>query len=192
MILRVLKTGGVLLLIVLAGWIGLTLFGTFGERRVAPRVLPVGSAFEGNVQLPREEIDRQFTAAANRMNTKYERSETYRTWSEVIDWASFLCTALITLLAGYFGIQAQSGSSQPDVKAITAGRSAGFARTVGLLAALAAVSTGAGARVKTYSEESYKKATEMRDSLTGLRKNVLEAKDADSARAVLDSVAAVR
>ena len=114
MILHVLKTGGVLLLIVLAGWIGLTLFGPFGERRVAPRVLPVGSAFEGNVQLPREEIDRQFTAAANRMNTKYERSETYRTWSEIIDWVSFLCTALITLLAGYFGIQSQSGGSQPD------------------------------------------------------------------------------
>jgi hypothetical protein len=191
MILHVLKSGGVLLLIVLVAWIGLTVFGPFGERRAAPRVLPVGSAFEGNVQLPRKEIDRQFTAAASRMNTKYDSSETYRTWSEVIDWVSFLCTALITLLAGYFGIQAQSGSP-PDIKAIAAGRSAGFARTVGLLAALAAVSTGAGARIKTYSEESYKKATEMRDSLTGLRKNVLEAKDAESARAVLDSVAAVR
>ncbi len=186
------KLLGFALLITLAAWIGLSVSGQLAGPRLAPRILPVGSAFEGSVQLPKEDIDREFNAASARMDKTYQRSEAYRTASEIVDWCSFLCTALITLLAGYFGVQMQSAGSTPDVKTIVAGRSAGFARTVGLLAGLAAVMTGASSRAKTYSEESYKSATEMRDTLATLRKNILDAKDAPTARSFLDSVKTVR
>jgi hypothetical protein len=95
------------------------------------------------------------------------------------------------LLAGYFGITIPAGAA-PDVQAISRGRSARFARTVGILAALAAICTAASSRIKTNSEQDYKRATEMQATITTVRKNVYDAKDASSAQIALDALDTLR
>jgi hypothetical protein len=103
-----------------------------------------------------------------------------------------LCTALITLIAGYFGITIPAAGAAPDVQAIARGKSARFAKTVGILAALAAILTAASSRVKTTSEQDYKRATEMQATITTVRKNVYDAKDAGSAQTALDVLDTLR
>ena len=186
-----LKLLGGCLLAALTVWIVLSL-SFWHQARPHPRIVAGGVAFEGNLQLPKETIDQKINAARDRMDMRYDWSERLRLGGEVADWAGFLCTALITLIAGYFGITIPAAGAPPDVQAIVRGKSAGFAKTVGILAALAAVCTAASSRVKTTSEQDYKRATEMQATITTVRKNVYDAKDAASAQIALDVLDTVR
>jgi hypothetical protein len=181
--------GGLLALLI--GWIVLSV-AFWHTSRTHPRIVAGGAAFEGNLQLPKGAIDHTINAARDHMDRLYDWSERLRVSGEIVDWAGFLCTALITLFAGYFGITIPAAGGTPEVQAIVSGRSARFAKTVGLLAALAAICTAASSRIKVSSEQDYKRATEMQVTITTVRKNVYDAKDAASAQIALDVLDTLR
>jgi hypothetical protein len=108
-----LKLVGGCLLAVLVGWIVLSA-SVWHLERPHPRIVAGGVAFEGNLQLPKETIDQKINAARDRMDLRYAWSERLRLGGEVVDWAGFLCTALITLIAGYFGIILLENRTRPS------------------------------------------------------------------------------
>src|SRR5438876_9555649 len=67
------RTIGIVLLVALAAWIILSLIGGIG--RPQPQVVERGPAFEGNVQLPKEQIQQAVGQARDKMNRRYSYSE---------------------------------------------------------------------------------------------------------------------
>jgi hypothetical protein len=175
--------GGVLVLL-LIGWFAVSLIWRIGYQS-APDVLGLGSAFEGSLQLPAEKIAAAFEAARRRMLKVNDFGTTLRVAGDITGWFSFAATASITLIAGFFGRAPAAAGAAPS----TDGLPAKSVRLIAFLAALAAVLTAFGNIAIAKSGEYYKRADAMRDLIVRSRAEVIDAKSADAAQAVLDNLA---
>lgn len=181
LLLRILSIS---LFVGLAAWIAFGILAPVGTHP-APSVLGLGNAFEGNLQLPAETIRKAFDAARQRMLDVNDRGSAFRWAGDIAGWLSFAATALITLIVGFHG-RPPAPNGTP---AATEGLPARSVRLIGLLAAVAAVLTAAGNLSVAKSQEHFKRADEIRDLIAHDRAQVVDAKTADAAQAILDDLA---
>jgi hypothetical protein len=182
--MRAFRLLGFLLLIGLLCWIGAVAVFQTGYQK-PPAFLGLGSAFEGNLQLPAEKINAAFEAARSRMLGANGYGTGFRVVGDIAGWLSFAATAAITLIVGFYGRPAPAAGAAPD----TQGLPAGSVRLIGVLAALAAVLTGFSNLASVKSGEYYKRADAIRDLVVRSRAEVLDAKTSEAAQAVLDELA---
>jgi hypothetical protein len=102
----------------------------------------------------------------------------------IASWLSFLCTATVTLILGYFGRRTPADGASADVS----GLPLGIARTIGLLAALAAVLTAAGALAKNQSREDYQHADLAQSDINTAISDLSSVKSEREAQDVLDKL----
>jgi hypothetical protein len=190
---------GILLLVGLVAWVTATLVFGLGRQSI-PELLGMGSGFEGNVQLPVETIKTVLEEARQRMLSIADFGGWLRFSGDVASWLSFAATAVITLIAGFYGrtpsqdkperqrtAPAQDAAvahTVPD----TQGLPASSVRSIAFLAALAAVLTAFGSLAATRSQDYFKRAHELRDQIVQARAQVIDAKTAEAAQAVLDDL----
>jgi hypothetical protein len=178
---------GFALLAGLAVWIIVAI--ALGSKRTAPRILEDTHAFEGNTQLPTAEIQKQLASARQRMEQRYSYSQSARYIGTAGDWLAFLLTALITLLAGFHGrMLAVTAPSAANIADLVKGESARFTRTVGLVAASAAICTALSAKAKDVSEGFYNDAVAIQTAAMTARKDLVQAPDASAAQDILDQL----
>jgi hypothetical protein len=172
------------LLVVMVAWIFYWTV-TPAYHHPIPQALELGNGFEGKLQLPVEKIQAAFSAARDRMLAVNSTGTKYHLAGEITAWATFIATALITLIVGFFGKTPQTNTTQQN----TDGIPARAVRIIGLLAGIAAVTTAASNMAITKSQDYFKHADEIRDLIAHDRGQVLSAKDVDQAQAVLDDLA---
>ena len=177
------RTVGVLLF---AGLISLIVFENSVPigRHPVPEVLGLGNAFEGNLQLPSEKISAAFGEARQRMLSVNDTGNSFRLGGNIAGWLSFAATSLITLFVGYLGRPPGPAGSNPN----TEGLSGRNLQIIGLLAAFAAVLTGASSLSIEKSQDYYKRSDQIRTLLVQSRAQVIDAKTAEDAQAVLDNL----
>jgi hypothetical protein len=182
-----LMIAGFALLAVLAVWIVLSL--VHGIARTQPRILNDEHAFDGNAQLPGADIQKQLASARQRMDDRFSYSEWARYAATGGDWLAFLLTAFITLLAGYHGrTLGLAAPTAQGVADLVKDQSARFTRTVGLVAAGAAILTGLSAKAKDVSDGFYNDAIALQTAAMNARKDLVKAPDASSAQDILDQL----
>ncbi|MBN9662247.1 MAG: hypothetical protein J0H49_28880 [Acidobacteria bacterium] len=185
--LAFLRLIGFALLAGLAIWIGASVM--HGVGREAPRLLDDSHAFEGNAQLPAAEIQKQLTEARERMDARYQYSQWTRYAGMAGDWLAFLLTAVITLIAGYHGRVLAVGAPDPaKIADLVKDQSARFTRTVGLVAAAAAICTALSAKAKDVSDGFYNDASAIQAAAMNARRDLVKASDASSAQDILDQL----
>jgi hypothetical protein len=150
-----------------------------------PQVFELGNGFEGNLQLPAERIQAAFSQARGHMLAVNTTGTRFEFAGEIIAWLSFAATAVITLIVGFHGRQPQPAESAVN----TDGLPARAVRLIGILAAIAAISTAASSKASSEAQTLFKRADEIRELIVQDRGQVLDAKDASSAQAVLDDLA---
>lgn len=177
------KTVGWVLLLCFVGWLGFSL-STYSILRPAPATLQPSSGFEGNSLLPATETQPHFDHARSRMLAINAHGEVFSVIDNVAAWASFLSTAAVTLILGYLGRRASSA----DAAANFSGVPPKTARLIGVLAALAAVLTAAGAMAKNESRDDYQKADSARDYINATVSDLAGSKSQQEARDALDQL----
>jgi hypothetical protein len=182
----ILRAAGLVLLVAVASY-GAYLLWTHRFVRATPQVLGVGSGFEGNAQLPKEEIDAVIGAGRQKVAAKNTVGNRFALLGTLAEWLTFLLSSVITLLAGYQGINSTDDTAKATIESLKA-RSTRFARIVGTTAAAAAVSTALAGRATTAADGYYKAADELQRKLTSARRQVLEAKSATDAAVILDQL----
>lgn len=100
----------------------------------------------------------------------------------ICGWLAFACTALITIVAGYFGKRL---ATDPAAPTSTDGLPQGPTRTIALLAALATVLTAGGNLAINRGHDDYAKADSARATINQSVGNLAVAKDEREARDVL-------
>jgi hypothetical protein len=181
--MRIYRLLGLLLGIGLLGWIALELIAPVGYHS-APSVLGLGSAFEGNLQLPAEKIANAFENARQRMIEVNSWGTRFRVAGDIAAWLSFAATASITLIVGFYGRAPAAEGGAPD----TTGLPSRGVRLIGFLAALAAVLTAVSSLAVAKSQDNFKHADELRALIVSARAQVIDAKTADDAQAILDDL----
>jgi hypothetical protein len=178
------KIVGCLLFILLAAWI---VYSALPGSAVhpAPQVLGLGNAFEGNLQLPAEKIQTAFSSARDRMLQVNQVGARLHMAGNITAWLTFAATACITLIVGFFG-----RAPQPNVAAPvnTEGLPARTVRLIGLLASIAAVMTASSSMSLAKAQDYFAHADSIRELIVHDRAQVISAKDADEAQAVLDDL----
>jgi hypothetical protein len=175
---------GVILVLGLIAWLIGAAVLPIG-RHPTPELIGLGSAFEGNLQLPMDKIKAAFEEARQHMLEVNDWGTMLRLAGNLAGWLSFAATAAITLIVGFYG-RSIPASGRPVE---TEGLSARSVRTIGFLAALAAVLTAFGSLSVAKSQEYFKQADEIRDLVVHARAQVIDAPSADAAQAVLDDLA---
>jgi hypothetical protein len=168
----------------LGAWV-VTTITFYAPVRLTPSALTIGSAFEGTAQLPKEEMTRHLDKARARMLAINEHGEEFSVAGDVCGWLAFACTALITIMAGYFG---RPPATDPGAPVNTGGLPPGPTRTVALLAAFAAVLTAGGNLAINRGHDDYAKADRARAIINQTVANLATAKDEREARDVLDNL----
>jgi hypothetical protein len=179
---------GYVLLSLLIVWIGYS-FLSGGFARPNLPILGVGSGFEGDLALPKAEIDSALAAARDRVLTAADRGYALRIGSRVAAWLAFLATAAITLVAGWYGQAPSPAGGGSPATPNTAGLPAHATRTVTLLAALAAVLTAGGGLAAQEAENISTWAQERHRDVVETRTKVLGATNAADARTLLEDLA---
>jgi hypothetical protein len=175
---------GMLLIVGLVAWLFVGTNFPIGHH-ATPAVLGLGSAFEGNLQLPSEKITGVFDVARRHMLEVNTFGSNLRLAGDIAGWLSFAATAVITLIVGFFGRTLSSAGNTPN----TEGLPTSSVRMIGFLAALAAVLTAFGNLSIAKSQDYFKRADETRDLIVHARAQVIDAKSADEAQAILDDLA---
>jgi hypothetical protein len=177
------RATGLLLFAGLISWLIVEATVSIG-RHPTPEVLGLGNAFEGNLQLPSEKITAAFSEARQRMLKVNANGNNLRLGGNIAGWLSFAATSLITLIVGFFGRPpAPAGSTSS-----TEGLPARSVRLIGFFAALAAVLTGAASLSIEKSQDYFKRSDEIRALLVQSRAQVIDAKSAEEAQAILDNL----
>jgi hypothetical protein len=178
------KITACLLFALFAGWIVHTLAWP-SPTHLVPQVLDLGNAFEGNLQLPADKIQAAFSTARDHMLQVNSIGTKLRMVGNIAAWVTFAATSLITLIVGFFGKAPQGNAATP---VNTGGLPARTVRIIGLLASIAAVTTAFGSLSISKSQDYFTRADSIRDLIVHDRAQVLDAKDADQAQAVLDDL----
>jgi hypothetical protein len=174
---------GILLVLCLLGWIFAVSQFAIGVHPPPP-VLGIGSSFEGNLQLPQTQITASFEAARNRMLEINGSGTKLRLAGDIAGWLSFAATSIITLIVGFFGRSPAGTNSAAE----THGLPARSVRFIGLLAALAAVLTAFSNLSIAKSQDYFKRSDEVQALIVRSRAQVIDAKSATDAQAVLDNL----
>ena len=177
------KVVSIVLLALLAGWI-IYWFATPTLRHPTLQVIELGNGFEGNLQLPAETMETAFSQARAHMLAVNRTGTMFELTGEIIEWLSFAATATITLIVGFHGRQ----PAAPGGAVNTSGLPANAVRLIGILAAVAAICTAAGSKASSTAQSSFKRADEIRGLIVQDRAQVIDAKDAVSAQAVIDDL----
>ncbi|MGO7968155.1 hypothetical protein ACC720_32530 [Rhizobium ruizarguesonis] len=182
------KIIGFILLAVLAAWIGRAVLKGDFQRPFLPSIA-IDSGFEGDLALPKSEIEAKLNDARTSVLATMDRAYTFRVANRIAAWLAFLATAAITLVAGWYG---QMPAAPPPVNASGTATTAGLpqpaARVVTLLAALAAVLTAGGGLATQEAERLSNEALAHQRDLAEARKQVLETRSAEVARTALDDL----
>jgi hypothetical protein len=182
------KTLGFALFGLLAIWIGYTIAAGGLARPTLP-ILGIGSGFEGNLPLPKSEIEAALDAARKTVFTSADRGYAFRVGSRVAAWLAFLATAAITLVAGWYGQAPNIPVGAGQAAADTSGLPRRSARLVTLLAALAAVLTAGGGLATQEAETLSAWARDRQRDVVEARTKVISAPNAADARTILDDLA---
>ena len=150
----ILWTGMCLLVLSLA--LAAFLFGTHVSypRKISP--VQLGSGFTGALPLPLAEVQSAIDAANKGMLASNNRGRAYATAVVVALWISFFTSSLVTLVAGLTGHRAGAFTTTKT------GSPAKAARWLGVLGAVAAVSTAFSGLAKQQSESAYRCVDEVR------------------------------
>ena len=181
--MRSFKAAFIVLLIIFIGWLGFSL-SRYPISRPAPATFRSSSGFEGSAVLPTSETQPHLDHARARMLTMNSHGQVFSIVDNLASWASFLATAAVTLILGYFGRRAPAGNEPAD----TSGLPSKSARAIGLLAAMAAVLTAGGAMARNQAREDYQKADSARDYINAAIADLAGAKTQQEARAALDKL----
>lgn len=181
--MKVFQIIGVALLVGLVVWI-VAVFAFSIGRQTVPDVLGLGSGFEGNLQLPAQDIIATLNAARDKMFGINAFGGVLRLLGDIAGWLSFAATAAITLIVGSYGRAPAAGGAPAD----TTGLPARSIRRIGFLAALAAMLTAFGSLAVVNSQDYIKRADTLHTALVSARADVTAAKTPDEAQAVLDRI----
>jgi hypothetical protein len=187
-IFQLLRAIGVLLVITSATY-AVYLLAARPFIRPAPLVLRVGSGFEGSAQLPKAEIDSLMADGEHKVAGRNTAGNRFSVLAAAGEWLAFALSSLITLVAGYHGVNVTGDTAATTAELVKA-RSVRFTRIVGAIAAAAAVSTALTGRATVAADGYYKSADDLQRKLTSARKDILEAKTAADARDIIDRVKA--
>jgi len=174
---------GLLLLALATIWV-IGSIVTYDHWKPDPAVLGIGNAFQGTAQLPKEEIEKQIGIARDRMIEVNDRGRWLSLAGDIGVWLSFICTALITLIAGYFGRVPGAGGTLPN----TGGLPPKPTRAIGLFAALAAVLTAGGTMATNRGHDAYDRADQARTLINQATKAILDAQTEREAHDALDAL----
>jgi hypothetical protein len=176
------------------------------SRRIElPSPLPIGSAFDGNAQIPVEEFKAKYQHGMDLLNNHKASALTYKTLHNITDWAGFGLTSLITLIVGFSGkvIQNQNDplplaadivrEAQEEKKR---GRKSKAKKKyfrlainyLGILAALASVSIALSNRFQAQVESNVKNAMELNTMLSKARTAWFNAKTVEDAQQALNEL----
>ncbi|MGR9253021.1 hypothetical protein [Rhizobium leguminosarum] len=174
---------GVSLMLLGLCWVALTLLVPLGAHN--PQAL-VGfeHAFDGDLKLPKEAIEKHFDAANARMLAANETGVWWRNAGRTAAWASFAATSAITLIAGFYG-RAPNGAGENEH---TDGLPAGSVRIIAFLAALAAVLTAAAGLTASSSQEYFSSADRYHEVIVQSRSLVTTAKTSAEAQDILNDL----
>jgi hypothetical protein len=170
------------LLLGFVAWLAFSL-SKYPLGKAAPKLLGASTGFEGSAPLPDSEIKPHFERARARMLEVNSHGRALSIADSIASWASFLATASVTLILGYFGRRAPAANESADVS----GLPARTGRLIGVLAALAAVLTAGGALAGNQARDDYEKASKAADLINATRAD-LKGTTPDEARAVLDKL----
>jgi hypothetical protein len=179
---------GAIFFALLAIWIGYTIAMGDLTQPSAP-IVEIGSGFEGSLALPQREIDAALRAARDQVLSVADKGYMFRIGSRAAVWLTFFCTAAITLVAGWYGQAPNSPPGGGTAPSNTSGLPQPAARTVTLLAALAAVLTAGGGLATQEADSLSKWSSERQRDLVEARTKVIAAQNASDARTVLDDLA---
>lgn len=177
------KILGWFLLLLFVGWIGFSSVH-YPILRSAPKIVQPSNGFEGSNQLPAADIQPHIDHARAKMLTVNGRGQVFAVADNLASWLSFLCTAIVTLILGYYGRRSPADGAAADVS----GLPLRLARTIGLLAALAAVLTATGALAKNQARDDYQKADAARNYINAAISDLASAKSEREARDALDQL----
>jgi hypothetical protein len=177
------KAVGWLLLLLFVGWLGFSI-SRYPVFRPAPTTLQSSNGFEGNTLLPASESQPHLDHARSRMLAINAHGQVFSLIDNIMAWASFLSTAAVTLILGYFGRRAPGAGAAAN----RSGLPQRSARLIGVLAALAAVLTAAGAMAKNQSRDDYRKADSARDYINAAVSDLAGSKSQQEARDALDQL----
>jgi hypothetical protein len=178
---RIMRIVGPALLLGLAAWIATSLASSSGWHEQSA-VLGIGSAFDAHLQLPAQKIQATFDAATTRMKATNAWGQRLHIAGDLSGWFSFLATALITLIVGYYGRMPSQGTPNTD------GLPSQAVRWIAVFAAVAAILTAGGNMALAKSQDYYTRADHIRDLLKQSRSEIIDAKSPDEAQAVLDNL----
>jgi hypothetical protein len=200
----ILKIIGIAGLVLLSIWI-ISPFRTVHQINV-PTPLPIGSAFDGNEQIPIEEFKSKYKSGTDLLNSHKSKARIFRVLYDVTDWLSFGLTSIITLIVGYAGrvmtSQADSLSTAAELIKTEAGgdkstdRNPTLNRTkrkvsvsvLGILAALASISIVLSNRFQAQAESNVQVAVELHSILSKSRTEWFNAKTPEEAQKALNEL----
>lgn len=172
-----------ILLVAFVVWLGFS-FSRYPLLRPAPATFQSSSGFEGSAQLPVSQTQPHIDRARARMLAINSHGQAFSVAGSVGSWASFLATAAVTLILGYFGRRAPSENQATDPSSLPSGP----ARLIGVLAALAAVLTAGGAMAGNQAKDDYQKADSARDYINATISDLAGAKTAQEAQDAIDKL----
>jgi hypothetical protein len=120
-------------------------------------------AFDGTLKIEESKFLPKLDAAKKEMRRRFDEAAMMRHWSRVAGWAGFICTALMTVVAGFYGTRSSAGQSPADaVQAVLQEqeKSRGLIRIVG---ALVAISTLPGLLAQRLDSEGGQYLTSARE-----------------------------
>jgi len=207
----ILKFLGLLFCCVLILWVADRLW--FGIFRPEPATLGFGDAFNTTLKISVEKFTAAIDAAQQTMARKNHDGNWLYLGQNVADWISFGCTALITLIAGYYGRTTTLGN--PVIGPATANATSGppadppaapnpaatvaprqparnIVPTIGVVAALASVCTGLSSKLGANAQNDYKRADQIRALINSSRKELQDpATTSDRAAQILSDLEVV-
>jgi hypothetical protein len=178
----IMKAIGWVLVLALIAWIPIS-FHFYPPWRSAPKTLTLGSGFEGTVQLPASQIQPHLDQARLKMLKLNGHGQYFSLADNICAWLAFACTALVTLIAGYYGQQIS-----PTKPAKVTGLPQKQTRIVGTVAALAAVLTAGGAMAKNQGRDDYDRADKARTVINQAVVDVTGAKTEHEAQDALSQL----
>jgi hypothetical protein len=114
------------------------------QLRSPPPIPNIGLGLGGNIIIPQDELKQSFSYVEGRAFEFNHRGQNWTKGGTVATWLSFISTSVINLILGFFGRAPAQNGAAPD----TSGLSTNVTRTIGLLAAAAAVLTASGSLIK--------------------------------------------
>ena len=177
------KITSLFLLVLFLAWLGFSV-AHYSILRPAPSIVQSSNGFEGSSLLPASEIEPHIEHARSKMLAVNAHGQTFSLADNLASWLSFLSTAMVTLILGYFGRRVPADGAGADLS----GLPLKMARVIGVLAALAAVLTAAGALAKNQARDDYQKADAARNYINATVSDLAGAKSEREARDALDQL----